>query len=223
MPRKSRILAVGLALAAVVAAGTFTFIHNSPAAHAGGTGGGCISTTGAPVCTVKGNSAFAEFESFTDCVGTQAFVNVSDQVSHNPPAAANTSLGVFVGISQFDFCAGTSIKDIFGQSSDATFTVNGSLDAATLVASIPVTDFDSGATGTITVNLTFQGFGPISQQVDSNHFRTAGFLLNSHFNGDSRAARASGTLSDGVTNFAASPTVFADLAANKGGTLLITH
>ena len=97
MPRKSRILALGLALAAVVAAGTFTFIHNSPAAHAGGTGGGCISTTGAPVCTVKGNSAFAEYESFTDCVGTQAFVDVSEQVSHNPPAASNTSLGVFAG------------------------------------------------------------------------------------------------------------------------------
>jgi hypothetical protein len=44
-------------------------------------------------------------------------------------------------------------------------------------------------------------------------------MMNTHFNGLTRGAAASGTISDGTTNFAASPTLSANLSDNSGGTV----
>ena len=67
--------------------------------------------------------------------------------------------------------------------------------------------------------MTWHGIGDISQQESINRFRSANFVFDTRFKGDSRDATASGTVSDGTTNFTPTSTVFAQLGNAQGGTM----
>jgi hypothetical protein len=72
---------------------------------------------------------------------------------------------------------------------------------------------------TIDLNASWAGQGPITHGVANDHFRTAGFSVNDHFNGTDRDATAAGTIG-GVT-FSAADTQFADLGITNSGTVTV--
>ena len=228
-PRKSwfskgRVIGIGLLLSTLVLVSAMLVVHALPGAspaanvaHASGGGGGGCATTSGPSCTFKGNTATVDFflSSPDGCVQTSGFLEVMQNVTHNPPDPTVSGNTAFVSISQNNFCTGTFL-DASGQASGVNFQADQALTTASLNDSITVVDFFSGNTFTLTVNLTWQGVGAVSKLVDSTHFRTPGTIINSHFSGTSRAANVSGSLGFGAANIA-SPTNFSGGGGGGGG------
>lgn len=70
---------------------------------------------------------------------------------------------------------------------------------------------------TINVKAAWTGHGPIGRSISNSHFKTAGFSINDHFNGTSRAATATGTVVG--LRLRASALQFADLGTAHSGTV----
>lgn len=218
--RQGLYLAIAGVLAAVVVTGGLALLHNRPA-HANGNG--CTASDTTPVCSFKGNTAFAQFQTNTDCVSTAANVFVADDVTLNPPNSATGGLVVELAVQSDNFCTRT-FDSASGETNNATFSLVDPLKSATLTASVPMTDdFDPTQTFTITVSLTWEGYGPISTQIDSSHFRTSGTTFSSHFHATSRNARCSGSITDGMTEYAPNPSIENDIQHTDSGTISITH
>lgn len=72
---------------------------------------------------------------------------------------------------------------------------------------------------TIDVTVAWTGQGPISRAVINDHFKSAGFSVNDHFNGTDRAATAAGTVAGSTVG--ASQLQFADLGFTNSGTTTV--
>lgn len=237
---KRRLMAIsltGVGIIAVIAVLAVGFFHTQAAfgsGSGGGGGGGCVSSSG-PVCTITGNNAFADFGSISSdgCILTDASLQPFDQLTR--PGSA-TSQAAFVSISQFDICTGTQLvaatnqdpttetPDFMGTIQFGTNLSTATLSTATVVGTAPMVDSISNTTFTATVNVTWQGFGPTTTNIDSFHFRMPGLILNTHFNATSRAAEAAGTITDATgTNLATPATLNASLADSSSGAVQITH
>jgi hypothetical protein len=105
------------------------------------------------------------------------------------------------------------------------------LDAATLATTVSLTDYSScfdpscvgQPYGDVSVNLTWTATGPATRVHDVSTVHAPGFTTTSHFSGTFRPATASGTISDGTTNFALLPLQFAQIASVSNGTVTISR
>jgi len=229
---KRRLMADILAVAgftAMVAILAAVVLHfNTRSALASGSGGGCFSTTG-PVCTFKDNNAFADFGSVSSdgCIFTDATIEPFQSLTR---PGNTTSQSAIVFIEKFDVCNNIPLEEAsnFGPTKGApnftgTIQFGGNLATATVNGTASMFDFISNTTFTATINVAWQGFGPTTTFIDSSHFRAPNFIVNSHFSGTSRAAEASGILTDETgTNLATPPTLSAGLFNAQGGTVQIT-
>jgi hypothetical protein len=222
----------GLTLVGLAAVVGVLFVAVSPfgarVAHGSGSGGGgCISTTG-PVCHFTSTNAFADFDSISSdgCSFTFASVQPFDSLTR---PSNTTSQAVFVTINKFDNCQGTfenvSNFDPSTGLSDFTGTIQfgTKLSTASVVGTAPMFDSNTGALlFTTTINVTWHGFGATTMFVTNSHSRSPGFIFNTHFNGSSRMAEASGTLTDETgANLATPATLNAELNDSSSGTVQI--
>ena len=179
----------------------------------------------ADVFKLKGQSADAVFSSVdaSGCIFTNVFVFASDDAIHNPPGAGNSSSVAILYISRYDSCSGTQLLGAsgFATLADADFQVQNKLDAATLTATVNVFDFVSNASFNVAVNLTWTATGPTSRQNSHFHFQSPGCTVNGQSNSTFRPASASGSVSDGATNFIAAPANGAELSSVKNGNLTV--
>jgi hypothetical protein len=218
--------ALGLALVAGLLAVIVLPATGRPAQASGSGPGGCFSNTG-PVCTAKGGDADAFFGSVSSdgCIFSTAEI----QPFQNLTRPGNvTNQAVFVAISVFDACNFVQLVEASNFDSttqDLNFT--GTIDFGDQVSTARVQgtatmfDFVSNTSFTATIDVTWQGYGPTTYAIDSLHSRAPGVIVNTHFKGAFRSAAASGTLSDGTTNFAATPTLDASLDNISTGTVQI--
>ncbi len=226
------LLAAGLVAATLIALVTVsaaTAVNTRTAVAAGG--GGCFMTTG-PVCTFKSHVALADFGNVSadGCTFTDAFVSPFENMTS--PGHVST-LSVFVAVSKYNRCTNTVIESAInfdtatgqGPTFSGTVQFGTSLGSATVNGSAPMFDSSTGAPlFTSNVNVIWQGFGPTSTFMDSSHFRSPGFLMNSHFMGTSRAAEASGAVTDETaSNLATIPTLNADLENDSSGTVFLSR
>lgn len=174
----------------------------------------------------KGQFAEAAFhtEDSSGCIETFVTVIAEDGRSKQagPPEA---TLRASVELFQFDSCSGKLLLSAFGLAvlTPEQFQIDKQLNAATLNATIEVTDFVSRSTFPVDVSLNWTGSGDIVSVKNHVQLKEPGFKLNSRFTGTSRNATASGTVSDGTTNFTSQPAVFADMGSSKGGEVEIIH
>lgn len=179
----------------------------------------------------KGESANAFFSS-TDpggCIVTDVgvFASESATVFHDPPGPPNSSSGSVgsIFISQFDFCNGVQLvgADCFAAPlPDPDFQVIGrNLESATLNTTLGCFDFVDGGSFNVSVALGWTGIGNPVRQSSSFHFRTPGFIVNSRSTGTFRSAEASGSVSDGITNFTPNPTSSAAIQNVRNGDVVI--
>ena len=187
----------------------FAFSTTTPRAHAAGSG----STT---VFRFHGISAFAFFDNVSSdgCIDTSVDVDGTQN-------GTSSEADVFIG--KFDNCMGTPLLLAFGSTFNPDFQVSNKLASASLSATISVFDDVSSTTFNVSVNTTWTATGPLSHEIQSFHFQTKGFIDNFHLNAAFRDAGASGTVSDGTTNFTPSPSLFAQIASVKSGEVTITH
>lgn len=180
----------------------------------------------------KGKSADAFFSSIdpTGCVFTDVFVFASDDVTvlHIPPGPPSSSLGsvASVFISQFDVCNGIDlvVADCLSPAplTGSEFQVIGNrLDSATLNTTIECFDLLGGGPFDVAVALTWMGVGDPIRSRSHSHFHTPGFKVNDRFSGTFRSATASGSVSDGVTNYALESSDFAQIVSARNGSVTI--
>jgi len=173
----------------------------------------------------RGLEAEAFFDSVDGCVETSVDVFAVDGRTKSGPGqpAAESVAAIF--ISQFDVCTGGLLlaADGFATLTPNQFQIDKQLTAATLNATIEVTDFVSGTVFPVDVSVSWTGTGAIVTVKDRFHLTAPGFKVNSRFDGTTRDATASGTVSNGTTNFTPEPAVFADLRSVKQGEVDIIH
>ena len=91
----------------------------------------------------------------------------------------------------------------------AAFNVSNQLDEASLQGEIPVTNLDTGEAFTISVDVTWSGTSAIHRDhSNTNDQYPGGCHVLNRWNGSGRTATASGSVTDGLTEFA--PTATAD-------------
>jgi len=134
-------------------------------------------------------------------------------------------------------------RDIFGFARDVSFQVDRELTSASLIApAIEARVCEGGprpepaqpgdgkpppppppecTETTLQVNLTWTGVGNLSHEGGNSHFRSDGFIVNSHFNGTRREAEARGSITDGVTEFTGDTTGFGSLFEARSGEVII--
>lgn len=222
--------AVGIAALIAVLALALVSLNARAALGSGSGGGGCFSTTG-PVCTFSGHNAFAEFSSVAPdgCTFTDAFVGAFDNFT-NPGRSASQSITAAINVT--NVCTQVSLLSVsnvdpYTGMSNFTGTVQFSSDLTSATVNGTATMFDylgGSAPFTSTINIAWKGFGPSSSFMDNSHFRSPGFMMNSHSTGVSREAEASGVLTDASgTNYAMPPSIFSSLGNSRGGTVQIAR
>src|ERR1051326_3964929 len=126
---RGRVIGIGLVLRILVLVSAVLVAKALPGANqaanvahaSGGPGGSCAPTSG-PHCNFKGNTAMVDFflSSPDGCISLNGFIEVLQNVTHNPPDQKVSGNTVFASVSQSDFCKGFFI-DASGKASDVNF------------------------------------------------------------------------------------------------------
>ena len=171
----------------------------------------------------KGASAIFSSVDASGCVFTDVFVNPNEGFFQAPPGPGGTSSGVLLAISQYDACAGVQLlaAEGFAPLGDPDFQVFGNLESATLNATVNVFDFVTGTSFDVFVSLTWTATGPVNRQSSHSHFDSPGCKVNSRFIGSFRGAVATGSVSDGSTNYTPEPSLGFDIFKAKSGEVVI--
>jgi len=175
----------------------------------------------------RGQSSTAFFSS-TDpsgCIVTNVFVFASEEGFRSPPEPGETASWTEFAISQFDVCTEplTVLLDAegFAVLSDADFQVSRKLDFAALNTTANAFDEVSRTWFEVSIHLTWTGTGPLTHQNNTTHFNSPDCHINAHFNNPFRDAEASGSISDGTTNFTPEPSVEAAISSSNYGVVIV--
>lgn len=227
---KRRLLAIGatvVALVAVVTVVLFMSLHTKTA-FGSATGAG-LCTPNTPICTMNGASAYAVFDNISSdgCIYTQVVVEPGSSVSR---PGSNASQSVFLFISKYNQCTGVQTQFGANYSPAAAhpeFTgaieFGANMSTGLVNGSAPIYDQSTGALlYTASINVTWQGYGSTTRNIDNEHFFSQNTIMNLHINGASRNAKASGTFTDETgSNVITQPTLHAVLFDSTGSQILI--
>jgi len=180
-----------------------------------------IDASAADVYKFKGYSASAFF-STTDplgCIVTGGSVFVFENISHSPPGPGSPSADVLIDLFKYDTCTDTSLMSAsnIAPADILNFQVAGNLDSATLLATVPMFDYVSNTAFDLTVDLTWTGTSSLGHQSSQFKQNFQGCHLNLKNNSAFRYAEASGSVSDGTTNFTLLPSTQGSIFLAKGG------
>ena len=189
---------------------TFAFTTSAPRAHA------ASGTT--TVFRFHGLSVMATFDNLSGCIDTFVVVDgFQNTVNKQPSSGAD----VFIG--QSDICTGILLLEASGFTPNPTFQIDKTLLTASLSATISVFDTVSNSMFNVSVSMAWTSTSAITHENQTLHRHSKAFTENAHANADFRDANASGTVSDGTTNFTPSPSVFAQTMSAKVVIVDITH
>jgi hypothetical protein len=173
--------------------------------------------------TLKGLSAEAAFVS-TDpsgCVYTGAFVYGLAQALRSPQSGAKKpSPQISVSLYQYNACTNVQLLSAHGDAplGKQDFEVAGNLENARLAAAtVHMFDYASGTPFDISVDLTWKAISPLGHQNSHYSYNFQGCHIDSRYEGTFRFSQASGTVSDGSTNFTSSASTSANVNANRSG------
>jgi hypothetical protein len=150
------------------------------------------------------------------CRVLDAFVTANSGLSQQLPDS--TAVGIAaVNVDAYDSCTGQTLFQAVGQidttqAPGAAFVVSKQYELATLKATIPVTDIDTGATSSVTVDVTLRGTSDLYRSHENtNDIYTRDCHVLNRWKGTGRDAVATGTVSDGGTNYTPAPSQNAEI------------
>jgi hypothetical protein len=165
----------------------------------------------------KGLIATADFTSTSGCLDTGVSI-----LSGKLTTDTGTSFETDLLIVQVDTCTNTEPLLVLGFSQSPDLQISQSFDAS-LNTTIAAYDFVSNRPFTASVSLTWTATSHIGTQSQDEHFHTPEFTHIFHFEGNLWDATASGTVSDGTTNFTPSAAVLAETMKVNFGSVTITQ
>jgi hypothetical protein len=158
----------------------------------------------------QGLTAQAAFSSTQGCVQTIVYVLASDGRVKIDPGGPEAASGNTVFIYQTDVCTQTQLVDAHGHAflTPDEFQIDDAFSAATLTATVEVSDTITGRSFPVHVSASWTGFGDTFSIDERYRDEPApGTWVNFHLNGTARQATAIGTVLDGTTNLTPEPAI----------------
>jgi hypothetical protein len=160
------------------------------------------------------NATFSTIDP-SGCIETDTFVSANLPSYQQLPGPPVTTGVASVSIFEYDSCTETTILDASGLVEAlpaGALQVSKQLDRASLVATIPMTNIETGATFSVDVNVVLVGTSSIHRDdVNSNDFYGRGCHVLNRWKGSGRTAHASGSVTDAATNYAPEATDNAEI------------
>jgi hypothetical protein len=165
-------------------------------------------------------TASASFDSYDGCVETFAYV------------VGAVQYGGFVAFAQYDSCTGEYLHYASGFASSLTpseFQVTPFLKSATLNTTIDVLDLVSNSSFPVAIAMSWTGVGATSTNPLVSTVKAPGFVFVYHYVGISRGATATGTVSDGTTDYTPQPSLApssgapTNITSTNQGQIVISH
>ena len=164
--------------------------------------------------------ADAFFEHVEGCILTDVFVGSAQEAVKTGPGKPAAGPFVFVGIGVINLCTDRVLRDISGQTDQASFSADRvKLGEARLQATVPAFDFVNDEAVQVTVDLAWTSFGTPIVQVSNNHIRQGGLRIHEQFKGRFRDADATGTVSVEGETVASGASLFGEVFKLKAGDL----
>jgi hypothetical protein len=203
----SRLIALFVSVVAI-------FCYPTSAGAGGGTTNGHFKDLGA--------GAYFRSADPSGCIVTEVFIFATQHYFQSPPGRGITEPFVSLDIFQNDVCAGTQLFQASGgTTTNIDLQVDRQLNWATLSAVVPVFETFSDSLLDIYVDLAWTAVSPRTNQNDHQHIVSPGCHMMFRSNGIFRSAQASGSVSDGVTNYTPETVVVADIFSTKRGNLIV--
>ena len=160
------------------------------------------------------------FERVEGCILTDVFVIGAEEAVKTGPGKPAAGPFAFVGIFVLDLCTDRILRDISGETDQASFSADRvKLGEARLQATVPAFDAVSNEAVQVTVDLAWTSFGTPFIQVSNNHIRQGGLSVHERFHGTFRDADATGTVSVDGETVASGVSEFGEVFKLKAGDL----
>ena len=135
---------------------------------------------------------------------------------------------IFLEIDYINNCTGDHFI-LTGVSSDVEGKILGDLKGATLVANVPVADETGTLNTTFSVNLSFEGDGPLAAVSDKTKSKEGNVVMKSNFTFQSRPAEVTGTIvgalppgSNQTVQLTQGPSFSGSIGSSRTGDITIT-
>ena len=177
---------------------------------------GLVSAASAKVTVenMRGSLVNAWFSTTDGCIQTDTFVTANGSTDQLLPGRGTRTDIAAVNIFRYDSCTDTVLLAAVGQA-DALpagdLQVSRQLDSASLHTTITVTNIDTGETFDVDVDVDWVGTSDITRDDVNSNDKFGGCHVLNRWKGSGRDAVASGSVSDGVTNFTPSASDSADI------------
>jgi hypothetical protein len=173
----------------------------------------------------QGRFAEAYFDSLdsANCIDTAVYVFAEVGKSQSPPGPGISGVITYGFISKYDYCGQTQLlgASFYSAIPSSDFKLDENLNSAQLTTTVSVFDYISGTSFPVSLALTWTAAGPAIRNNFGFHVHAPGFTANEHDNGVTRVADATGTVSDGTTNFTPQASLYGGLDSAKDGMVQI--
>ena len=173
----------------------------------------------------KGKSIHAYFSNvdLSGCVVTTAFVFASEQLAQYVAGAGIPSTGVELYVSKYNQCTEETLisAENIVPVPQADLNISGSLRKAVLKTTVNVYDAEKNVSFEVFVDLSWTGTDTIVRQNTTIQYDFPDCRTNDHSNSTFHFAQASGTVSDGTTNFSPDPSTFGTISLERSGEISI--
>ena len=160
------------------------------------------------------NAVFSDTDS-TGCIYTEVFVTASGGTDQELPSQGTPIRIGAVNIYKYDACTDTTLINASGFNDSlpaGDFQISKQLDWASLHTTLNLTDINTNESFAVNVNVNWTGTSDITRNHENtNDIYYRGCHVLNRWKGSGRTANASGTVSDGVTNFTPSASQYADI------------
>jgi hypothetical protein len=158
------------------------------------------------------------------CVETDTFVTANQPTEHLS-SDSTTSVVAGVNIFIYDYCTDAVLLQAYGEDDTvpaSAFHVSNQLDVASLRTTMPMTNIDTGDAFSVQVNVSLSGTSDIHRDhSNTNDLYGGGCHVLNRWNGSGRIARASGSVTDGTTEFTPTATDQAEIGFVHDGFVVI--
>lgn len=166
-------------------------------------------------------NAWSSATDSSGCIQTDTFVSANRPTDQHLPGRGTTTGNGAVSVFQYDTCTDTMLLQAVGETDTLgadDLQISKQLDWATLETTITVTNIDTGDQFDLDVDVAWVGTSDITRDHSHTNDVYSGdcHVLN-RWKGSGRDADASGSVWDGVTNFAPTTSQFAEIGFVIGG------
>jgi hypothetical protein len=176
----------------------------------------------------KGLTAEADFDTLdpSGCIETMvSLIAVNGSIKQDGGPVASS--GMFMFISQANNCTQTQLilADEGVPLSPGALNIDSSLKAATLKATVNVTDLVSNTSLPVAISLTWTGSGQLANFEDHSNFRQPAFGFKSTIrdSGTFRPATATGSITLNDADLTSGASTGAELSSAKQGEVDVSH